>query len=158
MKNYQASMQTPFGHIGLYFVENRLAAIDFIDAEYEIRPRDKAVITVCAQIRKYLENAETIPSFDVSCYSQGTSFQQKVWNELKTIPSGTVVTYGTLAKKLGTSARAIGNACRKNPVPLVIPCHRVVSKHGLGGYAGALQGERVRIKSWLLRHEGVAIS
>lgn len=151
-------MQTPFGHIGLYFVENRLAAIDFIDAEYEIRPRDTAVLDVWTQIRKYLENAETKPSFNVRCYPQGTSFQQKVWNELKTIPSGTVVTYGALAKKLGTSARAVGNACRKNPVPIVIPCHRVVSKHGLGGYAGAIEGERVRIKSWLLRHEGVTIS
>ena len=158
MKNYQASMQTPFGHIGLYFVENRLAAIDFIDAEYEVRPRDQSVLEVCAQISKYLENANTIPSFSVSCYSQGTSFQQKVWNELKKIPSGTVVTYGALAKKLGTSARAVGNACRKNPIPLVIPCHRVVSKHGLGGYAGDIQGERVQIKLWLLRHEGAAIS
>ena len=77
MKNYQASMQTPFGHIGLYFVDNRLAVIDFIDAEHEIRPRDNAVIEVCAQIRKYIENAETIPSFDVSFYSQGTPFQQE---------------------------------------------------------------------------------
>ena len=120
-------MQTPFGHIGLYFVENRLAAIDFIDAEYEIRPRDTAVLDVWTQIRKYLENAETNASFNVRCYSQGTSFQQKVWNELKTIPSGTVVTYGALAKKLGTSARAVGNACRKNAGPIVRPCHRVVS-------------------------------
>lgn len=158
MKNYQASIQTPFGHIGLYFVEDGLAVIDFIDAEYEIRPRDQSVSEVCAQIRKYLDNAMTVQSFDVACSLQGTPFQQKVWNELKKIPPGTVVTYGALAKKLGTSARAVGNACRRNPIPLVIPCHRVVSAQGLGGYGGDTQGARLRIKSWLLQHEGAAVS
>jgi methylated-DNA-[protein]-cysteine S-methyltransferase len=151
-------MQIPFGHIGLYFVEDRLAVIDFIDAEHEIRPRDQSVSQVCAQIRKYLDNANAIPSFNVRCSLQGTPFQHKVWSELKKIPSGTVVTYGALANKLGTSARAVGTACRMNPIPLVIPCHRVVSAQGIGGYAGETQGARVRIKSWLLRHEGVTIS
>ncbi|MBT8127262.1 MAG: methylated-DNA--[protein]-cysteine S-methyltransferase, partial [Gammaproteobacteria bacterium] len=107
---------------------------------------------------RYLDNAETVPSFDLPCALQGTPFQQKVWNELKKIPCGTVITYGELANKLGTSARAIGNACRKNPIPLVIPCHRVVAANGIGGYSGDTNGAWLRIKSWLLRHEGVTIS
>ncbi len=158
MKDYQASMQVPFGHIGLHFVKDRLAAIDFIDAECEIRPRDRFVFDVCAQIRTYLDDAKSLPSFHILCDLKGTRFQQKVWTALQKIPSGKVVTYGVLANKLGTSARAVGNACRNNPVPLVIPCHRVVSARGIGGYAGDTQGDRVRIKAWLLRHEGAAIS
>lgn len=158
MKIYQASVKTPFGHLGLRFDENRLSAIDFIDAETEVRPRDESVAEVCALIRRYLDNADTVPSFNLPCALQGTPFQQKVWNELKKIPCGTVITYGELANKLGTSARAIGNACRKNPIPLVIPCHRVVAANGIGGYAGDTHGAWLRIKSWLLRHEGVTIS
>jgi methylated-DNA-[protein]-cysteine S-methyltransferase len=158
MKNYQASVEIPFGHLGLCFAENRLVAIDFIDAVTEIRPRDQSVAEVCTLIRRYLDNAKTVPSFNLPCALHGTPFQQKVWNELKKIPSGTVFTYGELANKLGTSARAIGNACRKNPIPLVIPCHRVVAANGIGGYAGDTHGARLRMKSWLLRHEGVTIS
>ena len=58
-----------------------------------------------------------------------------------------------LAKELKTGARAIGNACRKNPIPIVIPCHRVVAQHHIGGYAGQTEGEIVDIKKWLLNHE-----
>ena len=57
-----------------------------------------------------------------------------------------------------TGARAVGNACRRNPVPVVIPCHRVVSARGIGGYAGDTGGNLLRIKSWLLQHEGSAIN
>lgn len=58
-----------------------------------------------------------------------------------------------LAKELRTSARAVGGACRANPVPLVIPCHRVVAAGGLGGFAGFLEGSMLAIKGWLLEHE-----
>ena len=80
-----------------------------------------------------------------------------MWRELKNIPSGKVVSYGELAKRLGTSARAVGNACRKNPVPVVIPCHRVVSATGIGGYAGDTSGDLLKIKSWLLQHEAATV-
>jgi methylated-DNA-[protein]-cysteine S-methyltransferase len=69
----------------------------------------------------------------------GTEFDKKVWNEVKKIPYGEVVTYGELAKKLGTSPRAIGNALRRNPLPIYIPCHRVVGKGGkLRGFSAGL--------------------
>lgn len=154
MKDYQASIKTPFAHLGLCFVDNRLAAVDFIDADTEIAPRNQAAIRVCRWIEQYLED----PTADVDvvgqCSNEGTPFQKKVWDELRKIPPGEVVTYGELAKKLGTSARAVGNACRNNPVPLVVPCHRVVSANGIGGFAGNTQGDWIRIKSWLLQHEG----
>lgn len=65
-----------------------------------------------------------------------TPFQHTVWDALGRIPFGETRTYGELAKELGSSPRAVGGACARNPLPLVIPCHRVVAKHGLGGFSG----------------------
>jgi O-6-methylguanine DNA methyltransferase len=62
--------------------------------------------------------------------------------------------YGQVSKELGTGSRAVANACRANPIPIIIPCHRVVAVHGLGGYMGAVGGEALQIKKWLLHHEG----
>lgn len=87
----------------------------------------------------------------------GTAFQQRVWRALRAIQPGTVRCYGELAAELDSSARAVGNACRANPCPIIVPCHRVVAKRGLGGFAGQTTGERMRIKAWLLRHEGVKL-
>ena len=84
---------------------------------------------------------------------QGTEFQQKVWNALSLIPLGQTKTYGELAKELDTAPRALAGACRKNPFPLIIPCHRVLAITGIGGYAGATTGKLVKIKAALLEHE-----
>jgi methylated-DNA-[protein]-cysteine S-methyltransferase len=67
------------------------------------------------------------------------------------------MTYGELARQLNTSARAVGNACRANPIPLVIPCHRVVSKSDIGGFSGSRNGAPVKSKTWLLGHEGISV-
>lgn len=158
MKAYQASIKTPLIHLGISMVNNRLAAIDFIESEDEINPADQATLNVCNRIRQYLQDSKAVDPFDIPCAFAGTAFQHKVWNALKKIPSGKVVTYGELANKLGTSARAVGNACRKNPIPLVIPCHRVISSNGLGGYAGDTSGDLLRFKSWLLQHEGSTLN
>ena len=81
----------------------------------------------------------------------GTAYQQMVWAALREIPVGTVTTYGALAKKIGSVARAVGNTNSLNPVGIVVPCHRVIGADGtLTGYAGGLHR-----KEWLLRHEGV---
>jgi len=68
-----------------------------------------------------------------------------------------VITYGEIAAELDSSPRAVGNACRKNPISLVIPCHRVVSASGIGGFSGQIEGEKISIKQQLLAHEGVEI-
>ena len=93
-------------------------------------------------------------AFDLSFKLLGTPFQQSVWQALLEIPLGQTLTYGGLAKKLNTSARAIGNACRNNPLPLIIPCHRIVAANGLGGYCGAVSGDPIQNKCWLLKREG----
>ncbi len=83
----------------------------------------------------------------------GTAFQQRVWHSLRAIPPGSTRTYGDIARELGSGARAVGNACRANPLLLLVPCHRVVAAHGRGGFAGHTQGRWPGIKEWLLQHE-----
>ena len=84
---------------------------------------------------------------------QGTPYRQKVWAELCEIPFGETMTYSELAKKIDSSARAVGNACRDNPYPFIVPCHRIVSVSGLGGYYGQTQGNLMAIKAKLLHFE-----
>ena len=81
----------------------------------------------------------------------GTPFQQKVWQAMQQIPHGQVLTYGAMAQQLQSSPRAVGGACGANPIPLLIPCHRVVGRNGqLTGYSG---GAGVETKAFLLNHE-----
>lgn len=92
-------------------------------------------------------------STNLALLQQGTEFQQNVWCALQLIPLGQTRTYGQLAQELSTAPRALANACRQNPFPLIIPCHRVLAKTGLGGYAGATSGKLIEIKTALLQHE-----
>lgn len=83
----------------------------------------------------------------------GTEFQQRVWLALTRIPAGDSISYQTLAERCQSGARAVANACRDNPLPLIIPCHRVTSKNGIGGYMGQSAGPAIKFKSLLLQHE-----
>jgi methylated-DNA-[protein]-cysteine S-methyltransferase len=105
------------------------------------------------QLKNYFSAATPITSR--ALMPAGTAFQKSVWNELCKIPVGETRTYGEIANKLNSSARAVGNACRKNPIAIIVPCHRVVSATGLGGYAGKTEGRQLDIKRWLLNHEGI---
>jgi methylated-DNA-[protein]-cysteine S-methyltransferase len=89
---------------------------------------------------------------DISCAPDGTPFQQSVWTALRSIPAGHTESYGRLAERLGNpkAVRAVGLANGSNPIPLIIPCHRVIGADGsLTGYGGGLERKR-----WLLAHEG----
>ncbi|MCW8887788.1 MAG: methylated-DNA--[protein]-cysteine S-methyltransferase [Gammaproteobacteria bacterium] len=83
----------------------------------------------------------------------GTDYQQKVWTALRQIPTGESQSYGALSNRLKSSPRAVASACRANPTVLVVPCHRVISKSGIGGFMGVTEGEPIDIKRWLLEHE-----
>jgi methylated-DNA-[protein]-cysteine S-methyltransferase len=91
--------------------------------------------------------------FDLPLELNGTEHQLKVWYALREIPSGQIQTYGGLAKSLHSSPRAIGQACGNNPIPIVIPCHRIVGKNGLGGFMHSTESKELNIKHWLLAHE-----
>ena len=91
------------------------------------------------QLMEYFEGVRTV--FDLPYQVNGTDFQKSVWDVLAKIPYGTVKTYGTIAKEIGSvkASRAVGGACNKNPIAIVIPCHRVVGSNGnLTGFAGGL--------------------
>ncbi len=90
--------------------------------------------------------------FDLPLAPAGTAFQLRVWHFLRTIPRGTVKTYGDVAHAIGSSPRAVGGACAANPLPIVVPCHRVIgTTGGMTGYSG-LDG--IETKVLLLRLEG----
>lgn len=116
-------------------------------------PVDEGGAEAVRQLQAYFANPGVEP--DVPLNLNGSDFQLRVWQALREIPAGSVRTYGELARKLGSGPRAVGGACRANPCPILVPCHRVVAAHGRGGYAGAASGRWPAIKEWLLRHEGV---
>jgi methylated-DNA-[protein]-cysteine S-methyltransferase len=115
------------------------------------QPRDAFAREVCAQLHAYFENADF--QFDLPLKLSGTRHQLEVWQAMRDIPLGSVLTYGYLAQLIHSSPRAIGQACGNNPIPIVIPCHRVVSKSGLGGFMHSSENSILDIKRWLLAHE-----
>ncbi|MDP9751916.1 methylated-DNA--[protein]-cysteine S-methyltransferase [Thermoanaerobacter pentosaceus] len=99
--------------------------------------------------------SKELKKFNLQIDLQGTDFQKTVWCEISKIPYGEVKTYGEIAKLIGKpkAARAVGQALNKNPIPIIIPCHRIIgSKGDLVGFGGGIE-----IKQFLLRHEGVEV-
>lgn len=105
-----------------------------------------------ALLISYFQNPES--SGDIPLHPAGTLYQKRVWQAMRKIPVGKMARYGELAQKLVSGPRAVAAACRANPIPILIPCHRVVARAGLGGYMGETEGEALLIKHWLLHHEG----
>ena len=125
--------------------EDGLAVVRFAD-EHLIAPQntdDPVLNRTADQLRRYFEGERT--GFDQPFDLPGTDFQRRVWRELLEIPYGQVISYSDLADRIGhpRAARAVGNAVGANPIPIIIPCHRVIAKHGrLGGYGGGLERKR----------------
>ena len=100
-----------------------------------------------SQLDEYFAGERT--TFDVPLAQHGTPFERRVWDRLRAIPYGETTTYGEIARELGSSARAVGRANGRNPISIIVPCHRVVGADGsLTGYAGGLEAKRA-----LLDHE-----
>ena len=116
-----------------------------------IPPRNALAARAADQLREYLENPEI--KFDLPLAVEGTPFQLKLWEALCRIPRGKTRTYGDLARELEGEARAVGQACGDNRLPVVIPCHRVVAADGIGGFAHSTGGYLLEAKRWLLAHE-----
>lgn len=129
-----------FGTIRMDYEGDRLYFLN-VNAE-KIGKNERCAFTdrVYAQICEYLEGKRRV--FDIEYVLRGTQFQKKVWRELEKIPYGQTVTYGEIAERIGNNraSRAVGGACNKNPVWLIVPCHRVVGANGsLTGYACGLE-------------------
>lgn len=150
--DYAAVIPAPFGALGLRIKSRCLASVDLLPAGAPLRPpRSDLARRTAEQFAVYFRDAKV--SFDLPIVLTGTPFRLRVWSALRAIPCGETCTYGELAAKLGSSPRAVGQAVGDNPLPIIIPCHRVVGAHGLGGYAHADHGYLLDIKRWLLRHE-----
>jgi methylated-DNA-[protein]-cysteine S-methyltransferase len=120
----------------------------------ECAPRTAFARRVCAELRRYVDD----PSFryTVPCRLDGTAHQRRVWRAIAAIAPGRTTSYGELAARLRSSARAVGGACGANPVPPIVPCHRVLAAGGrLGGFMGGHDAFALSVKRWLLAHEGV---
>ena len=119
-----------------------------------VAPRNALAARAAEQLERYRENPDT--SFDLPLLVEGTPLQRAVWDAMCAIPRGKTRTYGELARELGVDARAIGQACGDNRLPIVIPCHRVVAADGIGGFGHATGGYLLEAKRWLLMHEAPA--
>jgi len=149
---YQIQLQAPFGVLGIHCEASALTGIGFLASGCIVSPpRDAFAKEVCAQLTAYFDDANF--QFDLPLKLSGTEHQLKVWQALRDIPCGQVQTYGELAAALHSSPRAVGQACGNNPLPIVIPCHRVVSKAGMGGFMHRVDSGALDIKHWLLTHE-----
>ncbi len=151
---FDVVIDTPWSGIrlGLGFSNNLLASVDFLSADVETRqPSTASQQHTSNQLGCYFSNLNH--QFEIPLDLKGTAFQMRVWNAMRLIPVGETISYGELAARLGSSARAVGNACRANKLPVVVPCHRVVAKSGLGGFMGQCQGDELSIKRCLLQHE-----
>jgi len=156
LKSLQAVVDSPLGRLGVGVAGDALCELVFLSGRHRLlAPRSVVAQHIAQLLEAYFADPKT--RFDVKLQVSGTPFQQQVWKQLRAIPVGAVTTYGAIARRLGSSPRAVGNACRANPLPIVVPCHRVVSRDGLGGFAGDTRGRLLTIKKQLLRHEGVEI-
>lgn len=150
--DYQAKIAVPFGVLGIRCDERVLTGIDFLPATQKPQRATSALAkTVCEQLLRYLEDPDM--QFSVPLKPGGTPHQQKVWLAMCNIPRGKTRSYGELAAELKSAAQAVGQACGANPIPIIIPCHRVVGKTGLGGFMRHASGDPLDIKRWLLAHE-----
>jgi methylated-DNA-[protein]-cysteine S-methyltransferase len=147
--------QSPLEWLKVSTLAEELCAIEFIDSKNTpkqlLLPQNQFQTTVEKQLSEYFEGTRT--EFSLPLRLDGTGFQKQIWEYLLDIPFGKTLTYMDLAKQYGDikAIRAVGMANNKNPLPVVVPCHRVIGSDGsLVGYAGGLA-----IKEWLLRHEGV---
>jgi methylated-DNA-[protein]-cysteine S-methyltransferase len=122
-------------------------------------PADRLGRQIEHELREYFVGARR--GFTLPLRLHGTPFRRRVWEALRRIPCGETLSYARLAEQLGSAgaARAVGQANRHNPLPIVVPCHRVVGAGGaMGGYLGAEAGGGVAIKQWLLVHERAMVT
>ena len=152
LSNYQFIFSSPVGNIGLSVGAFGVELLGYVSADVTLRsPRSGLASEVKKQLNAYFNSR--LVQFDLPLELNGTTHQIAVWDELLKIPCSKTKTYGGVAKALNSGARAVGNACRNNPVSIIVPCHRVVSSSGLGGYSGSRVGELIARKKWLLQHE-----
>jgi len=159
LPTWYATMESPCGPVCLVGTAQGLIRVDFLPGGRPLQPdptwqqRTGQLELAQQQLAEYFQGQRR--QFRLPLAPAGTPFQQRVWQALQDIPWGTTLTYRELAQRLGLpgAARAVGHANSRNPLAIVIPCHRLIGSDGqLRGYAGGLA-----LKRWLLQHEGARV-
>jgi methylated-DNA-[protein]-cysteine S-methyltransferase len=159
-----ARMSSPVGELLLMATEAGLVGVWFDTSRHALPQRGswldddgrgcvgETLARTRRQLGEYFDHRRT--TFDLPLAPRGTPFQERVWNALRGIPYGATTSYAALARRIGApdAARAVGAANGKNPIPIIVPCHRVIGANGdLTGFGGGIERKR-----WLLAHEGLA--
>ncbi len=162
-------LPTPLGELLLTASDTALTGVEFptsrhVPPGHEVErgiggedegsgPAGAVLARARRQLTEYFAGTRT--TFDLPLDAAGSAFERRVWDALRTIPYGATLSYSELARRLGDprATRAVGAANSKNPIPIIVPCHRVVGAHGgLTGFGGGLDRKR-----WLLEHEGALL-
>lgn len=149
MQTYQAFYKSPIGLLEIISDGTSILSCNFVEKEGITKELPDILVRSLTQLEEFFRKERK--DFDVPIAPTGTAFQQKVWRELLHIPYGKTITYKELASRIGQekAVRAVGNANGKNPISIIIPCHRVIGSDGeLVGYGGGLDR-----KKWLLEFE-----
>lgn len=147
---FEAYYKSPVGNLRIISNDTDIIKIEFSDDYFKMKMIPVQIQNCITQLDEYFKGERKV--FNIRINPAGTEFQGKVWNLLTTIPYGKTISYLDQAKQFGDekAIRAIASANGKNPIPIIIPCHRVIGNDGsLTGYAGGLLK-----KQWLLEHEG----
>jgi methylated-DNA-[protein]-cysteine S-methyltransferase len=145
------TINTPFGSVGVTIQNDCVTGISLFPIQQTMDDVvGSSAQKVKQQFAQYFQHADV--KINVPFNFAGTPFQQRVWKAISAIPVGQVLTYSELAREVGSGPRAVANACGANKLPLLIPCHRVVAKKGLGGFMRSVP-DGLKIKEWLLAHE-----
>jgi methylated-DNA-[protein]-cysteine S-methyltransferase len=145
------SLDTPLGRLSLFEENGAITAIDWGGKRWAGLP-SPLLLEAKRQLGAYFSGK--LKCFDLPLAPAGPAFELRVWQLMRDIPYGETRTYGDLANQLDAAPRAIGQACGRNPIPILIPCHRVLAADGLGGYSG---GKGLETKRRLLMLEGALL-
>lgn len=146
-------ISTPLGFLKIIAVDGYLAEIQFVESPTEIEKKNEISESVIIQLQEYFNGKRK--EFDLPLKPAGTDFQKAVWKELLKIEFGQLSNYKSIAISLGdpNKNRAVGNANGANPIPIIVPCHRVIgSNNNMIGYSGGIEKKR-----WLIEHENAGL-
>ena len=152
MAEYSAVIPFPVMHVGIRTVNDMLIGVRYLPRTAALKdPSDRLAERAVRQLERYRDDPDT--EFDLPLSIGGTEFQRRVWRVMQRIPRGKTRTYGDVAKSLDSAARAVGQACGENRLPIIIPCHRIIAAGGIGGFGHSRGGYLLEAKRWLLGHE-----
>lgn len=144
------SFHTRIGNLSLTECHDQITKLSWGSS----REQHQTTLLISARAELLSYFAGELETFTIPLHPTGTDYQMKVWAQIQSIPHGETRTYSWLSTLTSSSPRAVGGACGQNPIPVLIPCHRVISKSGLGGYSG---GGSTLTKLFLLRLEGTLV-